>query len=130
MKLTWKLINEVINKRYSKNTLPSTFTFADKIITDHFEIADRFCKYFTNIGPDLASKIPQANSSFRTFLTNNENSPITLGQANVDELDEIRRSFQSGKAPGFDNIPMHVILNSFDLIAKPLTQLINLSLRP
>ena len=62
-----------------------------KIIIDHFEIADRFCKYFTNIGPDLARKILQANSSFHTFLTNdiNENSPITLDQSNVDELHEI-----------------------------------------
>ena len=75
---------------------------ACKIIIDHFEIADRFCKYFTNIGPHLASKIPQANSSFHTFLTNdiNKNSPITLDQTNVDELHEICHSFQSGKAPG------------------------------
>ena len=33
----------------------------------------------------------------------------------------VMHSFQSGKAPGLVNIPMHVIKNSFDLIAKPLT---------
>ena len=98
------------------------------MITDHLEIADRFCKYFINIGPALASKIPQINSSFCTYLTSNENSAIFISPTNADELDEICRSFQSSKALGFDDIPIHLIKNSFDLIAEPLTQIINLLL--
>ena len=57
MKLTWRLVNEVINKQKTKQSLPSAFMSEGKMITDHFEIANRFCKYFTDIGPALASRI-------------------------------------------------------------------------
>ena len=36
-------------------------------------------------------------------------------------------TFASGKVPGYDNIPMHVIKNSFHLISTPLMNIINLS---
>ncbi len=128
MKLTWRLVNEVINKRKTKQSLPSAFMSDGKMITDHFEIANRFCKYFTDISPALASRIPSTNFSFRSFLTDNENSPNIPNETNVHELEEICHDFQAGKAPGHDNIPMYLIKNSFDLISEPLTQLINLSL--
>ena len=128
MKLTWRLVNEVINKRKTKQSLPSAFMSDGKMITDHFEIANRFSKYFTDIGPTLASRIPSTNFSFCSFLTDNENSPIILNETNVHELEEICHDFQAGKAPGHDNIPMYLIKNSFDLISEPLMQLINLSL--
>ena len=44
MKLTWRLVNKVINKRKTKQSLPSAFMSEGKMITDHFEIANRFCK--------------------------------------------------------------------------------------
>jgi hypothetical protein len=40
-------------------------------------------------------------------------------------------SFKTGKAPGYDNsdnIPMHLIKNSFEFIVDPLMHLINISL--
>ena len=79
MKLTWRLVNEVINKRKTKQSLPSAFMSEGKMITDHFEIANRFCRYFTDIGPALTSRIPSTNFSFPSFLTDNENCrPISL----------------------------------------------------
>jgi hypothetical protein len=39
-----------------------------KIVFDLNEIADKFCKYFTNIGINLANKIPSSSTSFRTCL--------------------------------------------------------------
>ena len=57
LRTTWKLLNEVINKRKSKSPLPSSFASEGKTITDPVEIADKLCKYFTNIGPNLARAI-------------------------------------------------------------------------
>jgi hypothetical protein len=34
-------------------------------------------------------------------------------------------SFKTGKAPGYDHIPMHLIKRSFELISEPLKHLIN-----
>ena len=65
------------------------------------------------------STIPRTNSSFRSFLTDNEKSPIILNETNGYELEEICHGFQEGKAPRHDNIPMYLIKNSFDLISEP-----------
>ena len=78
LRLTWKLLNEVINKHKSTPSLLLSFKSEGRSITDPVEVADRFCKYFTNIGPNLASAIPTVNTSFRSFLDNNNNTPITL----------------------------------------------------
>lgn len=84
LKQTWKLLNEVINKRTNKPSLPSTFISDGISITEPLEIAERFCKYFTNIGPSLANKIPSVNSSFGSFLSDNDNAPIILHPTNMN----------------------------------------------
>ena len=45
LKLSWKLINEVINKRITKTELPNAFKEHDIEVTDHKEIAERFNIY-------------------------------------------------------------------------------------
>ena len=128
LRLTWKLLNEVINKRKSTPSLLSSFKSEGRSITDPVEVADRFCKYFTNIGPNLASAIPTVNTTFRSFLGNNNSTPITLKPTNSNELGNICSNFNSGKAAGYDNIPLHVAKHSFHLIFAPLADIINLSL--
>ena len=112
LKETWKLLFEVINNCKRKPSLPSSFKSDSRVITDHLEIADTFCSYFTNIGPNLASKIPSTNLSFQSFLVGNTNEPISLKLANITELEHICRSFKAGKNSGYDNVPMYVIKNS------------------
>ena len=111
--------------------MPSSFESEGKTITDPMEIADKFCKYFTNIGPNLASAIRDVNSSFTSFLGNVNHPPITLKPTNPCELESICSMFASGKAPGYDNIniSMRVIKHSFHLISAPLANIINLSLQ-
>ena len=65
---TWKLLNEVINKRKIRAPFPSSFKSEGKIMTDPEEIADKFCKYFNNIGPNLAGAIRDYNSSVSSFI--------------------------------------------------------------
>ena len=128
LKLTWKLLKEVTNKRKSKSPLPSSFKAEGRSIRDPTEVANRFCKYFTNIGPRLASAIPAVSPTFRSFLSGNSNTALTLKPITVRELENICSTFASGKAPGYDNILMHVIKNSFHLISTPLMNIIYLSL--
>lgn len=80
-----------------------------------------------SFGPNLASKTPSTNLSFQSFLAENENEPISLKLANINELENICRSFKASKNSGYDNIPMYVIKN-FNLISKPLLHVIKLSL--
>ena len=127
-KATWKLINEVINKRMPPSSLPSSFKTGSCTLTDPKDIANSFCKFFANIGPELASKIPNLNVSFRSFLDLKYSETIFLCPTNKNELQDICYSFKTGKAPCFDNVSMYVIKKSFDLLVQPLANIINLSL--
>ena len=61
LKRTWKILNEVINRKKIIKTLklPSMFKIDNQEIFDPSAIADKFCSYFSNIGHNLADKIPQ-----------------------------------------------------------------------
>ena len=92
------------------------------------EIAERLCKYFTDIGPNLARSISSVNPSFRSHLGDNNHSFINLKPTTTSELESICGMFASKKAPGYDSSPMHVIKYSFHLISAPLADITNLSL--
>ena len=66
-------MNEIINERKAKPSLPSSFNVDGKTVTDPLDIANGFCKYFMNIGPSLAEKIPASNRSFWSFLPSTVN---------------------------------------------------------
>jgi hypothetical protein len=52
---------------------------------------------------------------------------MLISPTNVIELSNICQSLKSGKTAGSDNIAKNVIKKSFEFIAQPLTQIINLS---
>ena len=91
------------------------------------EIADRFCKYFTNIGLNLARSTPSVNPSFRCNLCDNNHPSSELKSTTTGELESIRGIFTLKKAPSYDSIPMHVIKYSLHLISTPLADTINIS---
>ena len=127
-KSTWKLLNDLINKKKIKCKLPSTFKSNEEEICNPTHIANRFCEYFTNIGPNLAKSIPASDKSHRSFLNGGFINSFFLQSASEQEVTEICSSFRSGTAPGYDSISMNVVKESFNLICAPLTYIINLSL--
>ena len=82
--------------------------------------------YFTNLGPGLAKNI-QSSHSHRSFLTGAFTKPIYLDLTTKEETVEIAKPLITGKAAGYDQIIMSIIILSFHLIAEPLTHIINLS---
>ena len=128
-KTTWKLLNEVINKRKSRSSLHTSFKSDGTALTDPMEIADKLFKYFTNIGPNLARFIPSMNPCFRSYFDDNNHPSIKSKFTATNELESICGTFASKKAPGYDSMLMHVIKYSFHLISDPLADIILLSLR-
>ena len=112
LKETWKLINEVLNVKSKKSSLPSSFKSNGIAITDPLQIANGFGKYFTNIGSSLASRILPANCVFRDFLGPNISETMFLKPTTEHELKNISMSFKGGKTPGYDHIPMHLVKKS------------------
>ena len=114
-------------RRVSASCLPSLNPNEEEIFNPT-HIANRFCEYFTNIGPDLAKSIPASDKSHRSFLDGSFSNSFFLHLASEQEVAEICSSFRSGTAPGYDCISMNVVRESFNLICAPLTYIINLSL--
>ena len=129
IKQTWRILNNVINR--NKRKASSTLQLHDngRDISNPEIIANKFCQYFTKIGPNLASKISPPSKSFREFVNSSSPELMTkFAPVNLEELFSITNSFKDGKAPGADDIPISVIKKSIDVISDPLLSLINLSL--
>ena len=114
-KSTWKLLNKLINKKKMKCNLPSIFK-SNEDIFNPTHIANRFCEYFANVGPNLAKSIPASDKSHRSFLNGGFINSIFLQSASEQEVTEICSSFRSGTAPGYDSISMNIVKKSFNLI--------------
>ena len=85
--------------------LASIFKSNEEEIFNPTHIANRFCQYFTNIGPYLAKSISASDKSHRSFLNGGFINSFFLQSASE-----------------------HAVKESFNLISAPLTYIINLSL--
>ena len=58
MKMTWKTINTVLNRKKNNEELPDNFSHKNSstTVTDPVNIANEFNKYFVRTGPQLAKK--------------------------------------------------------------------------
>ena len=98
MKRTWVTMKEIIgSKRSSGASFPKWLVVNNFEIFDQMTIAENFNNFFSEIGPKLASKIPDSIISFEHFLQGNyqilEEKPVT-----DDELNEAIKTLKSKKA--------------------------------
>ena len=96
-----------------------------RVITDPKAISDGFNNYFVNIGPTLASKIPNNNISHRRFLPENLNFSLFLEPTDETEIKNIINNLKEG-APGRDGVSSKNINLYKDSISYPLANMVNL----
>ena len=85
LKKTWNIIEEVIGKTNNSGSRPPTKLVINKNdVTSGIGIANEFNKFFANIGPELAGKIPTASRTFESFLNKIDTTmpadPITINE--------------------------------------------------
>ena len=78
-------MKEVIGKtNKSGSRLPTKLVINKSDVTSEIGIANEFNKLFTNIGPELAEKIPTASRTFESFLkkidTTMPADPVTINE--------------------------------------------------
>ena len=127
MRATWRLLNEVLNSKKLRPKPNSVFKVGDQEISDPIEIANRFCQYFSNIGPNLAKRI-QSATSHKDSLSGDFSHSMFLDLATQEEIIDTTCKFPEGKSAGYDNIPMATIKRSINSISSPLTHIVNLSI--
>ena len=125
-KKTWDTIKTVINHQKKSGTYPEFF-FNGCIISEPKMIANKFNDYFSNIGSNLAKKIPSTSCSFHNFLTERNVESIFLKPVQKDEILDIIMSLKNG-SPGIDDIPAAVLKYVARDILNPLLHVCQLSL--
>ena len=88
-KETWKVLNEVINKRKNKRTYPEYFIKSNKRISQKEDIANGFNNFFANVGPNLAKNIPLPKNDTTIYDYLEEIIKHTMFLSPVDDLEII-----------------------------------------
>ena len=126
-KATWRVLNEISKTKKKAFKINSIFKVDNQEITDPVDIANRFCRYFSSIRPNLAKEI-HSSVSHRRFLSGHFCQSVFFDPVAPNELSEISNAFRLGKAAGHDRIPISIIKKSIQIIADPLAHIINLSI--
>ena len=88
----------MINRKKCKSKLPSVFYSNNQDISDPIEIANCFCDYFTNIGPNLAKQIPISVTTTSSYLCGNFPNSLFFHSVSELEVIEIVKSLCSSSA--------------------------------
>lgn len=65
---TWITIRSIVGGKKHRESIPEYFKHNNKILSDSMEIAEGFNKFFSGIGPELASSIQKSNKNFQDYL--------------------------------------------------------------
>ena len=122
-------MKELIGKiKLKSSNLPRRITVNDVDIFDERKIANEFNGFFTNIESKLASKIPNASTTFESYL----NYILLWKQSNSRWMNELKDAFFSLKineSPGYDDISFNVLKKYFSSLCEPLKYLFNLTIK-
>ena len=105
--------------KVNSSRFPISRNFNGKSIKNNSHITEEFNKYFTNLGPNLDSKMQNSSKIFEDFLfpvqENMEYRDLTF-----EEFEKSFKSVKQYKAAGHDNIDSNVIIKVYDEISYPL----------
>ena len=76
------------------------------------EIANHFCKYFTNIGSSIVKIIPASTNTHRCYLKGNFVDSVFLEIATQQEIVDLVNDLRSGIAESYDATPLSNVENS------------------
>ena len=94
-------------------------------MTNTKDIAEGFNDYFSNIGPDLASKIDTPNLNFQTYIEKAKSEFSAFQPVTVSNVYHILHGLSSNKATGVDKISSKIIKIAAPAISDSLTYIFN-----
>ncbi|ELT96765.1 hypothetical protein CAPTEDRAFT_192072 [Capitella teleta] len=95
-------------------------------ITDKDLIADSFNKYFVDVGPSLAAKIPNHDHAPEDYLNGSHPHTIFLVPSTEIEVYNCLIKLKSSSSPGYDGLKSQIIKTVARELCIPLMHVINL----
>ncbi|CAB4036534.1 Hypothetical predicted protein, partial [Paramuricea clavata] len=102
-KKAWKSINNLLG-RQNKPTVVNELNVNEDNLTSPEEIAEGFNNHFSNIGPDLASKIDTSNYNFETYIKDTKSEFAAFQPVTVSYICCLLNGLSGNKATGIDKI--------------------------
>ena len=66
----WKTFGKILNNKKSSSHVVNKLRINNKEISDNYQIAEEFNKYFCSIGKKLAENFENSNYNYRNYLRN------------------------------------------------------------
>ena len=129
MRKTWDTIRNVMGTNKRRENIPDFFKSNDKIISGALEIAEGFNEFFSGIGPELASTIPQSQTNFKNFLGSRVNDNFIFAHITPDTILKMAGKLKSKNSAGPDNISSKLLKRILPIIINPLCHIFNISLQ-
>ena len=121
----------MIGKNNNKYSISLQFKHNNAVIKHPDKISNAVCNFFTSIGLNHATAIPQSKKQFTSYLHNcpkhNSNS-MFMSPTNASEIWQIIKSLQPKKSTSHDNLSPLVLKLFDEQIAMPLSILISISM--
>ena len=129
---TWRLINEVINKKPKKNQTSFSHLLHNNLkVTDSFEIANIFNEHFTSIAHTIANDIEPTDRppDFESLVDDNVLFSLTDSPVTISEVYEAIGSLQKKKTQDIYGISVFFISKFALILSKPLQLIFQLSFK-
>ena len=125
LKMTWKAINDTLNRHKTKNIFPETFKLSNgQIISDPREIATAFNDYFISIG-EMDEVAQQPNCHFTNYLSNKPKCNLQFHPIDQTDVAQIIDNLKPKTSTGIDNISSKLLKQTKSSITAPLTIIVN-----
>ena len=109
IKLTWRLINEVLGNNPNKS-ISTKFNINDKCITDQQEIANHFNSFFASIGTKISQQIKNHDQiDHRQYLINRPVTAFHFHEITTQDVMCIISKLPNKKSTGYDKISAETI---------------------
>jgi len=128
IKKTWQVIRTII-KSGNKDTFINEIKLEGNVINDPVTMAEHFNSYFTGLAKSLSGKIQPTNKSFHDFLLPSSPKSFALIPTCPKELIAIYKTLKSTHSSGTDDLNPYILSSVIELLAGPLTEVINSSLK-
>ena len=125
IKLTWRLINEVLGNNPNKS-ISTKFNINDKCITDQQEIANHFNSFFASISTKISQQIKNHDQiDHRQYLINRPVTTFHFHEITTQDVMCIISKLPNKKSTGYDEISTETIKILSAVISPTLSLIIN-----